>query len=455
MKLSLPTKSLWCAAAICTAFLFVSPSFAQLGQRFPSERKVVPDPVTGVPLIFLTSQGGDSKIYPTHAQWTSDGQWLIIRPNSRRVAGEAVAVNEETGDQVQITEGGFMGMLTIAKKSMKLYIMRDPARPPGTATPGGGRGGPRGDLEIVEMDLARIFTDSAAGRMGAKRNYERVVGKVPASLGAGGDMALDANEDVIYFRTGREYAAQHLPPGTEIASVFGPRNMGAGPSAVAKMNLSNGRIDHVVSVPFQMGHLQTNPWVPGELVFCWETGGNAPTRMWTVMADGTGLRPVYREPQTDWVTHEAVITKDEVAFAIMGHRRPGVDDEWGIAGTREFPTGLAIVNLRTNEMRIAGQTKSGSGLWHVHGSSDGRWAVGDDFSRSIYLIDRTNDEMILLSTGHKSSAQDHPHPTFSADGKKIHIQSAMLAEDDRAMSHVIIRIPDHLLNRTYSERLVR
>ena len=47
---------------------------AQIGKRFPSERKEVIDPVTGVKLIFLTSTpNGDSKIYQTHNQWTSDG----------------------------------------------------------------------------------------------------------------------------------------------------------------------------------------------------------------------------------------------------------------------------------------------------------------------------------------------------------------------------------------------
>ncbi|HKH59251.1 MAG TPA: hypothetical protein VKA49_00390 [Flavitalea sp.] len=34
-------------AVICTALLFSSHSFSQIGKRFPSERKVVKDPVTG------------------------------------------------------------------------------------------------------------------------------------------------------------------------------------------------------------------------------------------------------------------------------------------------------------------------------------------------------------------------------------------------------------------------
>jgi len=59
-------------------------------------------------LTFLTSKPtGDAKIYQTHPQWTSDGQWLVFRSN--RVKGEAMAVNEKTGDIVQITEGGYTG----------------------------------------------------------------------------------------------------------------------------------------------------------------------------------------------------------------------------------------------------------------------------------------------------------------------------------------------------------
>jgi oligogalacturonide lyase len=143
-----------------------------------------------------------------------------------------------------------------------------------------------------------------------------------------------------------------------------------------------------------------------------------------------------------------VISKDEVAMAIVGHRTgAAANGDWGPAGTREKPTGLAIVNLRTREMTIAGQTPSGSGMWHVHGSSDGRWAAGDDFSRSVYLIDRRTREMMMLTTGHKTSAADHPHPTFSPDGTRIEIQSAMISADGRTMNICIVPVPEAWLKR--------
>lgn len=442
---------------LAVALLCCSRSDAQIGRRFPSERKVVKDPVTGTLLTFLTSTpAGDSKIYQTHTQWTADGEWLIFRSN--RARNEALAVNEKTGDIVQVTEGGYTGMLCVARKSMKLYFMQAARQDTGARRWGG-------PLQVVEVDLQKVFTDSKNSGVGPASVYQRVCGVIPAELGAGGDMALDAAEDRVYFRVGKTEAAKHLPPGTKIEPPFGPRNMGAGPAGLMSMNIATGALNYIVSVPFQIGHVQTNPWVPGEIIFCWETSGKAPQRTWIVQADGSGLRPLYPEAPYEWVTHEAVITPDEVAFAIMGHRKiagpdstgtavgganPGQEAAWGPSGTREKPSGLGIVNIRTREMRIAGQTPAGSGFWHVNGSADGRFAVGDDFARNIYLIDRKTGEMLLLSAGHKQTAADHPHPTFNASGTKIEIQSAMLSADGRSMNICIIPVPEAWLKRSSS-----
>src|SRR5450759_1791774 len=289
---------------------------AQIGTRFPSEKKIVKDPVTGTLLTFLTSKpAGDSKIYQTHNQWTADGNWVIFRSN--RVKGEAMAVNEKTGIIVQVSEGGFTGMLNVARKSMKLYFMRNLPRDPNSSIRGGG------PVQVIEVDLANLFADSESGKLKIASEYQRVCGTTPAEMGAGGDMALDGGEEVVYFRVGKEESSKHLPEGTKIEPNFGQRNMGAGPAGLGSMNIKTGETKFVVAVPFQVGHIQTNPWVPGEIVFCWETGGKAPQRTWTVLADGTGLRPLYPESQYEWITHEAVISKDEVAIAIMGHRKVG------------------------------------------------------------------------------------------------------------------------------------
>ena len=163
-----------------------STAFGQMGRTWPSEKKIVPDPVTGLPLEFLTSTDTpgytQSKIYQTHRQWTSDGKWLIFR-GSREGGSQAFAVNEETGLIVQVTETGFTGMLCAGNKTMKLYVMaggggggeagarrRRPAprqtrpgerrqpqvmrRPRRRAAGAGAAGGPR---QILEIDLEKLL----------------------------------------------------------------------------------------------------------------------------------------------------------------------------------------------------------------------------------------------------------------------------------------------------------
>src|SRR5450759_4399308 len=147
-------------------------AIGQIGTRFPSEKKVVTDPITGTQLTFLTSKPvGDSKIYQTHNQWTSDGNWIIFRSN--RVKGEAMAVNEKTGDIVQVSEGGFMGMLNVGRKSMKLYFMRNLPRDPNSSIRGGG------PVQVIEVDLANLFADSESGKLKIASEYQRVCGTTP------------------------------------------------------------------------------------------------------------------------------------------------------------------------------------------------------------------------------------------------------------------------------------
>ena len=418
---------------------------AQIGRTWPSEKKIVPDPVTGLPLTFLTSTDGgyrQSKIYQTHRQWTPDGKWIVFR-STRETGSQAFAVDEESGQIVQITDQGFIGMLCVGNKIMKLVVMTGAA----------GSGAPH---QIVEIDLAKLFADVGSGNVKAASNYTRICGSIPATLLVDGNMGLDANDDYVYFRVAGPETAQ-LSEGQTLQNSFGPRHMGAGPSGLRNMNLKTGEIKTIVNVGFQIGHVQTNPWVPGEIVFCWETGGKAPQRTWFVKSDGTGLRPLYPEAPYEWITHEAVTGKDEVTIAILGHRQIAAarpESDWGIAGTMEHPTGVGIVNLRTREMRIVGQVPAWSGGrsdWHVAASADGRWATSDDFLYEVWLYDRHNGEINLLAGPQKTGA-DHIHPTFNAEGNKIEIQSALISKDNRSLNICIIPVPETWLKRKYPIR---
>jgi len=483
-------------ACLAAVMLFAASAvFGQMGRTWPSEKKIVPDPVTGLPLTFLTSTDGSyrqSKIYQTHRQWTSDGKWLIFR-GVRETGSQAFAVNEETGQIVQVTENGFSGMLCAGNRTMKLYVMsgggggggrgrgataapgaaegpgRGPERPAGAPPvappegrgPGGGQGpggagrGFGGPRQILEIDLAKLFADVAARTVKPAANYTRVCGTIPATLEADGNMGLDANDDFMYFRVQGPETTQ-LSPGQTLLPGFGPRARQT-TSGLRSMNLQTGEIKPIVNVGFAIGHVQSNPWMPGEIVFCWETTGKAPQRTWYVKSDGTGLRPLYPEAPYEWITHEAVIGKDEVVIAMLGHRSIASatpDSNWGIAGTFEHPTGVGIVNLRTREMRIVGQVPAwspGHSDWHVAGSADGRWAASDDFEFEVWLYDRHSGEMNLLA-GPQNHGADHIHPTFNAEGTRIEIQSALISQDKHSLNICVVPLPRTWLNRTYSTK---
>jgi oligogalacturonide lyase len=321
----------------------------------------------------------------------------------------------------------------------------------------GGRGGFGGPRQILEIDLEKLFADVATGTVKLATNYTRVCGTIPTGLNADGNMGLDANDDFMYFKVNGPETAQ-LSEGQTLLKGFGPRGMGAGPSGLRSMNLQTGEVKMICNVGFQIGHVQSNPWMPGEIVFCWETGGKAPQRTWFVNADGSGLRPLFPEAPFDWITHEAFISTNEVAIAILGHRSIAsatTNSDWGAAGTMEHPTGVGIVNLRTREMRIAGQVPAwskGRSDWHVAGSADGRWAACDDFAYEVWVFDRHNGEATLLAGPQKVGA-DHIHPTFNADGTKIEIQSALISKDNRSLNICVVPLPKALLNRTYSMKL--
>jgi oligogalacturonide lyase len=191
----------------------------------------------------------------------------------------------------------------------------------------------------------------------------------------------------------------------------------------------------VIDVPFRMGHVQTNPWVPGEILYCHETTGDAPQRMWTIQADGTGNRPLYVESPDEWITHETYASPDEVMFLIIGH----------LPYLRKHPTGIAVINLRTDDMKIIGQLDEDmgqgqlGGYWHCNGSPDGRWAVGDTFKGNIHVIDRQTSEQVLLTTDHKMKP-DHCHPIFSPDSQRVLFQSGHLS-DGKWLDLMTVAVP--------------
>jgi len=384
---------------------------SELGRRSPQERRIIVDRTTGRSLVTLTDgPSNDMKIYQTHPQWASDGTHVIFRSSDRNPAKtpQAYAVNEITGEIVQLTDGPDVDTysLNVSRHGMRLYFLRGKAA--------------EGPQRLVVLDMAALLADSAAGAVKERSVYEREIGVLPAEHKGAGGFDIDADESAAYFGV-RFQDGPPREPGKPIPQV---------PSGIAAVDLKTGAYRIVLRTPFLMGHVQVNPWVPGEIVYCNETGGDAPQRIWTVRADGTGNRAVFKEAADDWVTHEVVVDRDTLVFNLMGHTPE----------LRKRPTGIMAINLRTDEMTPLGQISRGQGFWHSQATADGRWALGDNFDGEVFLLNRRTGEIRLLSTGHVMKP-DHTHPNFSPDGTRILVQSGMLS-GGKSLDLMLIPAPE-------------
>ncbi|MDR1381151.1 MAG: oligogalacturonate lyase family protein [Tannerella sp.] len=430
--------------ALCLLLASLSAAASNVGKRYPSEKYTTVDRVTGRTLTVLTaSEHSDAKPYQTHETWTADGEWIIFRSNRGGNGSQFFAVHETTGAIVQLTDNPSVngGSINLSRKEMKLYYLRG-------GTNAGTAGGTEQPRQIMELHIGNLLKDAMADGVKAPESYERIVVTLPEDV-RGSGMALDADETRLYLGVtpGRPEASRQSasrPAASRPASSadsssrssIDSRNTnvaetreeararfeaaGKGRSGIRVIDVQSGKIDKVIDVDLRMGHLQANPWTPGEIIYCHETTGDAVQRIWAVRADGTGNRPLYVETPDEWVTHETASGPDEVMFNIMGH----------LPYLREKPTGIAVLNLRTGRMKLLGQIEEDmgegrqGGFWHCNGSPDGRWATGDTFRGSIYLINRETGERTLLTTGHPMRP-DHTHPVFSPDSRRILIQSGL------------------------------
>ena len=375
------------------------------GQRFPSESLTIIDPGTGVKITALTSsRHSSSKIYQDQPNWTADGKYIVFSSNRNTSAGGNVtfaskatpqksrqyyAISMANHEIVQVTTGSGAGNLLVGHKKKLAFHFRG--------------------KDVIELNIGALLADSEQGTVKDSASYERIVASIPANLKPGG-MCLDVNDGRIFFST----------------------RAGDASSAIYSVDFQNKKTTKLIEVPFRTGHFQASPFISGEMMYCWETGGDSPQRMWILSVDKNGKavnRPVYNEKADEWVTHEVFAGPDNILFNVMGH----------IDRLRENPTGIMSLNIRTGQSKLLGQAKELGGYWHVFGTRDLKWAVGDTFNGNIYRFNLEKGDVTLLTTGHRPntqspfSSQAHAHQSISPDGKWVLFNSSMLTDSDIMM----------------------
>lgn len=362
-----------------------------LGQRFLSENFTYIDKVTGFKVNALTtSRHNNSKMYQTHPQWTPDGKYIVF--SSDRTAKEGkpdrqyYAISTENFEITQITTGKNGKDFHLGWHKNLAYQFKE--------------------NKLIQIDLATLLKDSENNKVKTPEEYEKVIATVPDSISISG-LGLDTNEKRVFFSS-------------KIKDDL---------YAIYSIDFKTGKTTKLIEVPFWIGHLQANPYVSGEIMYCWETRGDAPQRMWYLSVDNEGKvtnRPIYQEKANDWVTHEVFMGPDEVLFHLMGH----------LDRLQQNQTGIYSLNIRTNQLKFHGQT-DGGGYWHTNATPDKKWITGDTFDGKLYLINANNpNDRTLLTQGHRLtsispfSKEAHMHQSISPDGKWILFNSSLFTACD-------------------------
>ncbi len=363
------------------------------GQRFPSEHLTIKDKETGVDVIALTtSRHNNSKMYQTHPQWTPDGRYIIFRSDRSAKegrGGQAYALSMDNYEIFQITTGDRGSNLHLGWKKNLAYLFRED--------------------KLIELRLGDLLADIEKNQVKEPDSYERVVTNLPEGVRETGGVGLDANEDRVFFAS----------------------RVHDDLSAIYSVDLKSGRLTKLKEVPFWANHLQANPWVPGEIMYCWETRGDSPQRMWYLSVDKKGKvtnRPLYPEKEDEWVTHEVFAGPDHILFNVMAH----------LDRLQKNKTGIFSLNLRNGEVKKYDQAGDG-GYWHAAGTKDMKWAVGDTFNGNLYRLNLETGDVALLTASHRPTSKSpfsreaHSHHSISPDGKWVLFNSSMLTGSDIMM----------------------
>ena len=388
-----------------------------IGRLMPSEMSTYVDPTTKLKWTRLTNRTKNTKrVYQTDPSFTFDSKWVLCYSSDRKPGSsqsQGYLINRTNGQFIQITEGSgvIVHSMFLSRKEYKVWYNYKI----NSTT-----------YELRSTDIGLLLKDAATGVIGDASKYIKTIWQYPNMRLAGG-ISLDANEDKIYIGFLEYKYGESVPPA----------NQGTTPiySRIISVDLKTCDTMTIVRNDFKLGHLQANPWVSGQVAYCWETAGaptnagDAPQRMWMVNSDGTGKQPLYPELETEWITHESWAGPNHMAFCSRRGQPVPADEQ-----TR--PTGIRVVNVNSGSVTSICQipeSVSKRGFWHCNGGNNGlgylRWFIGDCNEGKVYLYNKPKDILTLITAGHPQKP-DHTHPIFSPDNRYILIQTGLFSDGE-------------------------
>lgn len=363
------------------------PSRAEWNCRiYPSEHKVVTDPVTGYPMRFITTAPGvDRAFYFTHNSFLPDGS-MIVFSSDRTGRSEYFGYLTATGELAQLlpADASNAGLAIVSRHGNSVYVVRE--------------------RDVYEW---QVFIDLQA--KSKVRIRQRRIGAVPAELSL--KEALTENAD-----------------GTLLSLSANAAN---NQSAIAVMDIQSGQVKTILTTDIRTSHVQFSHSRPDLIMFAGSGGHDSDgQRLWLVDFSGKGAWKLHPQQPGELVTHECWWVGDLVTFC-GGFEKDGFKVE----------SHVKIVDINSHQVRIIGAGSYWSqgtdsevaelNWWHASGDPYGRWVAGDNWHGDIAIFDAKTTQKHLLTTGHRTYGHGtHPEVGWDTRGRFVIFGSEYLGNPD-------------------------
>ncbi|HPI73325.1 MAG TPA: DUF1961 family protein [bacterium] len=376
------------------------------------------DPQTQAELRFLTSHAAaDINLYYHQRSWLSDSKTALFY--SDRPVGGLMACLLETGEVVRITgpDGKALTGATAAIHRNTIFAVWNE--------------------NAIEIELKLRLSDRPGIQPSQVRAQMRVIG--PLAPTHNHAYTLNESCDGRYLAYG--------------AMGFGKNG---GPT-IHLIEVQTGLQQELVSLPPDRGpahHVQWSRTNPSLLSFSsfmepykFRAGPRVPSagpedyagrcqRLWVIDIRDRVPRNIYQAIENELVTHAVWWINDTILFT--GAIQAPVDNEWSHVKVLDVVRGdVRIIGAGSWWPGAAPEEMSRLNWWHPSGSDDGQWVVADNWHGDLMLFEGRTGRPHLLTQNHRTyGSGEHPHPSWSRNGKQVIFTSHRLGSADVCIAAV-------------------
>ena len=381
------------------------------------------EPATGHRVLRLTGDIGGSSFYFHQNYYTATGDKMVISTKVGLATIDLTTLGEKPAKVEIIVRGGARSPI-VGKKSRQVYYLQG------------------GSIHATHLDTKAT----------------REIVKLPAGLTGASGLALNADETLI-ASTGSDPKARELAKDKGEAKeqpktppVAGKKNFAPGGRSLVlfTINIQSGEIKKLHYATDWLNHTQFSPTDPNQLMFCHEGTWDLVDRIWTIRADGTGLKKTHlRTMDREIFGHEFfsydgkmiwydLQTPRSTNFWLAGVniatgerlRYPLEREQWSVH-YNQSPKGTYFAGDGGGPNSVANRTLDGSSL---KGKGNGQWIylftpepnnvkAGDPKAKEPWMQGVLKAERLVDMSKHEYKLE--PNVTFTPDEKWIVFRSNM------------------------------